>query len=241
MPRKRSYDRADVLERAMLLFWEHGYESASIQLLTEAMGINRFSLYAAFGDKQGLFLEALDLYNHRVVGAMVSDLEVPEPDLTSIEAYFERFFDNIQGPPGTLGCLVVVAGAERARTDVETALRVQRHRKRLQRGFERALEGGILLGQVRPAVEPARRASALTLLAQGLALQARTGVPQAFLRESVAVALEDIRSPAEAVCRTSGPRWCAPPRRWTPSGGGHCWCRRRTPTADWRAGRPTTA
>src|SRR6478609_6768993 len=60
--RPRSFDREAALERAMLLFWEHGYEATSLSQLTSAMGITPPSLYAAFGDKQALFLEAVDRY-----------------------------------------------------------------------------------------------------------------------------------------------------------------------------------
>ena len=62
MPRPPEYNRIDVVNAAMQVFWAEGYESSSIQKLLSAMGLNRGSLYAAFGDKEGLFLEALDMY-----------------------------------------------------------------------------------------------------------------------------------------------------------------------------------
>src|SRR5258706_15799806 len=60
--RPRSFDRDTALERAMEVFWRFGFEGASLHDLTEAMGINPPSLYAAFGDKEGLFLEAVERY-----------------------------------------------------------------------------------------------------------------------------------------------------------------------------------
>src|SRR5688500_14836737 len=60
--RPRSFDRDQALRQAMIVFWEHGYEGASMEALTAAMGINRPSLYAAFGCKEALFREAVDLY-----------------------------------------------------------------------------------------------------------------------------------------------------------------------------------
>jgi TetR/AcrR family transcriptional regulator, copper-responsive repressor len=63
--RPRSFDRGQALERAMHLFWRKGYEATSVSDLTRAMRINPPSLYAAFGDKERLYLEALELYLHR--------------------------------------------------------------------------------------------------------------------------------------------------------------------------------
>src|ERR1700712_5218443 len=60
--RPLSFDRAEALQKAMLLFWRHGYESTSLSDLTKGMGITPPSLYAAFGDKKQLFLEAVGQY-----------------------------------------------------------------------------------------------------------------------------------------------------------------------------------
>src|SRR3569623_1603694 len=66
--RPRTFDRTAALRRAMDVFWAKGYEGASISDLAVAMGINSPSLYAAYGSKEALFLEATDLYS-RVEGA----------------------------------------------------------------------------------------------------------------------------------------------------------------------------
>src|SRR3977135_3622143 len=62
MGRPRAFDMDEALERALQVFWRKGYEGASLTDLTEAMGINPPSLYAAFGNKEGLFRKALDRY-----------------------------------------------------------------------------------------------------------------------------------------------------------------------------------
>ncbi|HZC78142.1 MAG TPA: TetR/AcrR family transcriptional regulator, partial [Ktedonobacterales bacterium] len=63
--RPRSFDREAALERAIDVFWRHGYEATSVSDLTSAMGINPPSLYAAFGDKEKLFLEAVERYQQQ--------------------------------------------------------------------------------------------------------------------------------------------------------------------------------
>src|SRR4051812_12815037 len=73
--RPLSFDRAAALERAMHVFWERGYEAASIADLTAAMGITPPSLYTAFGDKEHLFLEAIEAYGNGPGGFGVRALE----------------------------------------------------------------------------------------------------------------------------------------------------------------------
>src|SRR3978361_1815132 len=68
--RPLSFDRDAALERAMLVFWRYGYEAASLQELTSAMGITPPSLYSAFGDKEQLFLEAVARYSDRNCSAV---------------------------------------------------------------------------------------------------------------------------------------------------------------------------
>jgi len=66
MARKKEYNEAVVVEKAMHLFWKNGYETTSMQMLEKEMGINKFSIYACFGNKQGLFLESLKCYSKNV-------------------------------------------------------------------------------------------------------------------------------------------------------------------------------
>ncbi|QIE58490.1 TetR/AcrR family transcriptional regulator [Rasiella rasia] len=66
MARKKEYNEAVVVEKAMNLFWRNGYETTSMQMLEKEMGINKFSIYASFGNKHGLFLESLKSYKTKV-------------------------------------------------------------------------------------------------------------------------------------------------------------------------------
>ncbi|OIQ22313.1 TetR/AcrR family transcriptional regulator [Lacinutrix sp. MedPE-SW] len=66
MARKKQYNEAEVVEKAMNLFWKKGYETTSMLMLEKEMGINKFSIYSSFGNKHGLFLESLKLYKSRV-------------------------------------------------------------------------------------------------------------------------------------------------------------------------------
>lgn len=192
MPRRRSFDPDEVLQRAMVLFWERGFEAASIQALTAAMGINRFSMYNTFGDKQALFLAALDYYTEHYATTVLSPLLTVQPDLSHVRAYFDAFLNQLREPPGSLGCLLVLSGAERTE-DAPTRERTAAHRERTRLAFERALRNAADQGNLRPDIYPRRRAAVLTTFAQGLALQARAGVDHRTLRAAVEAVLDDLQ------------------------------------------------
>ena len=77
MGRPRAFDKDEALDRAMTVFWTKGYEGASLSELTKAMGINAPSLYAAFGNKEGLLRAALDRYGQLRAAFMTHALEAP--------------------------------------------------------------------------------------------------------------------------------------------------------------------
>ena len=79
MARPREYDRDEVLEKAMHVFWAKGYECASVQDLVAAMGINRGSLYAEFGDKEGLHVAALERFYDNEITPQFATLDGPGP------------------------------------------------------------------------------------------------------------------------------------------------------------------
>ena len=100
----KQFERSEVLDRAMALFWQRGYEATSIRDLVEATGINRGSIYGTFGDKQGLFLAVLDRYAEKIAKPMMTELSDPDP-----RRAVERMLDSIirrAGDPGfPRGCL----------------------------------------------------------------------------------------------------------------------------------------
>jgi len=100
----KQFDRHEVLDRAMAVFWERGYEATSIQDLLEATGINRGSLYATFGNKQQLFLAVLDHYAEKVSTAMLAELGDPDPR-RAIERMFAVLLQRTSDPSWPRGCL----------------------------------------------------------------------------------------------------------------------------------------
>jgi TetR/AcrR family transcriptional repressor of nem operon len=100
----KQFDRNEVLDRAMSVFWQSGYQATSIQDLVDATGINRGSLYTTFGDKCGLFLAVLDHYAERIARPLMAELDNPDPR-RAIEGMFESIIRRNSDPAWPRGCL----------------------------------------------------------------------------------------------------------------------------------------
>lgn len=105
MPRTKKYNEQEVIEKAMNLFWRNGYETTSMQMLEKEMGINKFSIYASFGNKNGVFLESLKCYNQKL-NTLLNKLRKSQNGIESIKAYFYDFIAFSKDTEFGKGCLV---------------------------------------------------------------------------------------------------------------------------------------
>src|SRR5215212_4418371 len=108
MPRPRTFDLDVATERALQLFWQKGYEGTTLPDLTAAMGINRPSLYAAFGNKQSLFKSVLHRYNTGPASYVHAALRQPTARLVA-EKLLHGAVENLTDPSHPRGCLAVQA------------------------------------------------------------------------------------------------------------------------------------
>ncbi|UGT63462.1 TetR/AcrR family transcriptional regulator [Nocardia asteroides] len=109
--RPRAFERAAALNRAREVFWEHGYEGTSLADLTTAMGIASPSLYAAFGSKEALFREAVELYGATYGGYTERALREEPTARASIEAMLRDNAAAYTAPELPHGCMIVLAGS----------------------------------------------------------------------------------------------------------------------------------
>jgi AcrR family transcriptional regulator len=105
MARKKQYNETEVIDKAMRLFWRNGYESTSVRMLEKEMGINQFSIYASFKNKEGVFLESIKLYNTQIK-TITNTLEKSNNGLEGIKDYFFDFLDFSREGSIFKGCLV---------------------------------------------------------------------------------------------------------------------------------------
>src|ERR1700730_18540233 len=119
----KQFNRSEVLDRAMTLFWNRGYEATSIQHLVEATGINRGSIYGTFGQKKGLFLAVLDHYAEKVAKPLMEELSDPDPR-RAIERMFDSIIRRTSDPRFPRGCLNTNSSLERPGSSDEITRKV---------------------------------------------------------------------------------------------------------------------
>jgi AcrR family transcriptional regulator len=173
--RPREFDADEALDRAMQVFWEKGYEGASLPELTKAMGINRPSLYAAFGNKESLFRKVMDRYVSGPAAEIRSALD--EPTCRGVAEQFLRLgVVLVTKPRGPRGCLLVQCVP--SGVDEAESLKHEMNKRRLdvQKLLEARFQRGIEEGDLPKRVSAADLARYLTAVQNGLAVQASSGV-----------------------------------------------------------------
>jgi len=182
--RPRSFDKDQALDAALQVFWEKGYEGASLSDLTKAMGVNRPSLYAAFGDKEALFLQVLQRYKAGPM-AYVRDALSELSARRAIQRLLQGAVEAFSRPRNPHGCLYVhgalACGDEAYTMRQELAKRRAEGELALRRRLMKAKDEGELPADANPA-DLAR--FYMTVL-HGMAVQASGGASRAAL-ESVA-------------------------------------------------------
>jgi AcrR family transcriptional regulator len=186
--RPREFDPDEALDRALAVFWRRGYEGATLPELTEAMGINRPSLYAAFGNKEQLFRKALDRYVNGTAGYVREALSRPTAR-EAVERLLAGTVDLLTDARNPGGCLVVQGAlacgeaAESVRRELAAvrAAALDQIRERLEQGQRD--------GELPDGVDCADLARYVATVVHGLAVQAAGGASRKQLRRVAELAL----------------------------------------------------
>ncbi|WP_326664536.1 TetR/AcrR family transcriptional regulator [Streptomyces canus] len=185
--RPRSFDRATALEKAILAFWEHGYEATSVSDLTRVMGIGAPSLYAAFGDKRSLFEEVVQEYGARY-GSFGDRALAEEPTVrAAMERMLREAAVEYTAPGRPHGCLVIHAATNCSSPEVEESLRVRRNANIA--AFESRIRAGIAAGELSADTDATALARHVGAVIQGMSQQARDGASREELEAVAEIAM----------------------------------------------------
>jgi TetR/AcrR family transcriptional repressor of nem operon len=189
MARPREFDFDDTLERAMQTFWAKGYEATSLDDLCASTGLGRSSLYAAFGDKQALYLGALERYEAAALNRIARAMASQATPLEGIAAFVDRLIDDVVAGPGRRGCFIGNCAAELARQDRTTAARVRQSMAHVQDAFRAALLQARSAGQLRKNADIDALAAFLMSGIQGLRLVGKANPDRGVLQDIAKVML----------------------------------------------------
>ena len=179
--RPRGFDADQVLDQARAVFWNQGYAATSLDDLARATGLNRPSLYAAFGDKHALYLAALDRSRREGIGALTGALQLEQPLRAVLGLIYDRTVEIYRrGSEGQRGCFLIGTAVTQAVDDPEARAMLARYIAEMDAlfaaRFEREPE------QLAGGISAAAAASVATAAIHTLAVRARTGAGEEALR-----------------------------------------------------------
>ncbi|MBO4222287.1 TetR/AcrR family transcriptional regulator [Bradyrhizobium neotropicale] len=189
MGRPRAFDADAALDQAMEVFWRHGYEGATIAQLTEVMGINPPSLYAAFGSKEGLLKAALDRYSAKRACWMEEIVSAP-----TARGVAERMLmgtaDTQTDPANPPGCLLVQGGLACGTGSENVPFELAAHRAQTENQLRERFVRAKAEGDLKETADPAALARYLSAVIAGMGVMASSGADREALRQVAAVSVK---------------------------------------------------
>ncbi len=187
--RPRAFDRDLALHKALEIFWQQGYEPASVAELCAAMQIKPPSLYASFGNKARLFMEALRYYE-MTYWTEPARRFMEEPDIrTAVASFFTEAATILLSPDTPCGCMLVLATINISEEEQEIISLVRELRAKTKQLFTDRLRKAIEDGQIPADTDVPALAGALNTFLEGLSIQARDDIFQCQLKAIAAHAV----------------------------------------------------
>ena len=183
--RPRAYDPQTALQQALGVFWSTGYSGASLDSIATAAGMNRPSLYAAFGDKHALYIKALEQYWEFAAAAMQAALT--DDELTLRQA-LTQFYEGqlaiyFSGDGQPRGCFAIGTATTEAVEDPEIREVLSERLSRVDADLETRLRAAIDKGELNKDVDPAALAVLASSLLHSISIRARVGKSRGELTE----------------------------------------------------------
>jgi len=193
MPRPKSFDPETVLTQAMSVFWEKGYDAASISDLTAAMGINRFSLYDTFGDKHELYIKALDAYDQQFVIPMITKINAINT-LDELQAHFYCMIEAQHACAEAPCCMMQKTALSMAGIDDQAKQRVECVQNRLHGSFCKVFQRLKDANELDPTIETKDAAWRIMIAQAGLLSFAASPIPIKEAKSAIEALISSLRA-----------------------------------------------
>jgi TetR/AcrR family transcriptional regulator, copper-responsive repressor len=188
--RPRAYDPDAALSAATAAFWRAGYAATSLDALSEATGMNRPSLYGAFGDKHALYLAALQQYADQACTAMDAALAPTRPLREGLKRVFDLALKMYYPADETpRGCLLVGTAATEAVHDEAIRAVLNESLRRFDQAFEQRMRTAVASGELPPDADPLLLSRLASAVLHSLALRARAGDKRSELAATAAAGI----------------------------------------------------
>jgi TetR/AcrR family transcriptional repressor of nem operon len=188
MARSKEFETTRALRIAMDVFWRHGYENTSLELLMSEMGVAKQSLYDTFGDKRSLYFKAMALYreetNTRLRRVLASSSTVKQGFTKILRSLIAETREQHER-----GCLLLSANMERAVNDHEIAKFLEENQAEVESIFVEALRRAKLNGELVSSEDPEALARFLIVVIQGMRAMARLKSDRPAMRQIARIAL----------------------------------------------------
>lgn len=191
MARPREFDEGLALDRAMEVFWKHGYQGTSTSDLMEAMGVQRGSFYNAFGSKKEVYLRTLDRYLEVLAESdLYAILYRSERGLGAIVAMLEHYLETLGPGSGPHGCYFVHVIKEHRGEDPEVMKAIQTGIARMRGILAEHVEAAQASGFIPDELDPASVALLMMTVAWGSHVMLEAGMPKAEVLASARLMFE---------------------------------------------------
>jgi AcrR family transcriptional regulator len=178
--RPRAFEPDTALAQAMDVFWSDGFAATSLDDISAATGLNRPSLYGAFGDKRALYLQAYGQYRKRMNDSFAPLFAAPEPVRVKLKRILSAALDlYLSGRDGPRGCFTVLSASSEAIADPDLHSLVGEAIDGTDRAFGRMFADARAAGELSPAADPRRLARMATATIHTLSIRARARIPRA--------------------------------------------------------------
>lgn len=191
--RPRTFDRKQALEKAMYVFWEKGYEGTSMADLIESIGMKAPSIYAAFGNKDALFREAVELYKGQVEQGSLKALNHSTYILEALENSLNESVKMLSGSKVS-GCLIMGGAINCAPEHQEHVELLRNMRSKYKQALKGRFAQAVKDKQLIESADPEELAEFYFAFIHGLALRSSDGSTQKELKSSCTLALEVLKS-----------------------------------------------